>query len=73
MSWQALYPDIEFTVFNRSPLKIHLLPPSLNRRLDSRLRRREHVGQLELSFGHAGRIMFFDPKLRRESPILLLV
>src|ERR1022692_3995987 len=44
----------------RSPLKAHvaLLPPSLNRCLNRQFLRREGAGQVELSFGHAGRIMF---------------
>ena len=58
----------------RTPLKPHvdLLTPGLNRCLESRLLRGEVVRQVELRFGHAGRIMVFDPKLRRDSPILLL-
>jgi len=58
----------------RSPFKPHinLLPPGLNRCLDSGLLRREGVGQIELSFGHAGRIMLLDGELRRESAVLKL-
>src|ERR1017187_9775640 len=55
-----------------SPLKPHinLLLPSLNRRLDCGLLRRESVGQVKFSFHYPIRIMFLDGELRCESPIL---
>jgi hypothetical protein len=58
----------------RSPLeaRVDLLPPSLQCSFNRGLLRGECVRQVELRFGHAGRIMFFDPKLRRESPMLLV-
>jgi hypothetical protein len=54
-----------------SPLqpRINLLPPGLNRCLDSGLLRGKGVGQVKLSFGHASAVVLFDGKLRRESAI----
>jgi hypothetical protein len=45
------------------------VPPGLNCGLDSGLQSREGVGQIDLSFGHAGRIMLLDGELRRESAV----
>jgi hypothetical protein len=55
---------------DRASLKPHidLLPPCLNRCFNSRLLRREGIGQVELRFGHARRIMLLDGELCRESP-----
>ena len=54
-----------------SPLKprINLLPPGLNRSLNSGLLRGEGVGQVRLCFGYASAVVLFNGELRSESAI----
>ena len=49
--------------------RVNLLLASLNRCLDRGLLRGKSIRHVELSLGHATRIMFLDGELRRESAV----